>query len=104
MARSPQRDEGGHVDRKRASRTSLWDQIYRAEPVAQWTKYTIRPVAALSSFSVPPGWARSLFALPAGEMPQANFLTPAAIISRFRAWISSIIASVTTDGSNSSGR
>ena len=38
-------------------------------------------------------------ALPAGETPQANFLVPAAIISRLSAWISSIVASVSTDGS-----
>jgi hypothetical protein len=38
-----------------------------------------------------------------GAMPQANFLTPAAIISRFSARISAIIASVTKDGSKSSG-
>jgi hypothetical protein len=31
---------------------------------------------------LPSDWARSVFALPAAEMPQANFLTPAAIISR----------------------
>src|SRR6516164_8281907 len=47
---------------------------------------------------------RTVFALAAGEIPQANFLTPAAIISRLSAWISSIIASVTVDGSKSSGR
>src|SRR5215472_17467595 len=50
------------------------------------------------------GLLRSVFALAAGEMPQANFLTPAAINSRLSTWISSIIASVTTDGSKSSGR
>src|SRR6185436_1642133 len=33
----------------------------------------------------------TVFALPAGEIPHANFLTPAAIISRLSAWISSII-------------
>ena len=46
----------------------------------------------------PSGCFRSVFALAAGEIPQANFLTPAAIISRLSAWISSIIASVTVDG------
>src|SRR5262249_51728567 len=44
------------------------------------------------------------FALAGGAMPQANFLTPAAINSRLSAWISSIIASVTLDGAKSSGR
>src|ERR1700722_16283939 len=53
--------------------------------------------------TLPSGWARSVLALPAGEMPQANFLTPAAIISRLSSWISSIIASVTIDGSKLSG-
>ena len=38
------------------------------------------------------------------EMPQANFLTPAAISSRLSAWMFSIIASVTVDGSKLSGR
>src|SRR6516164_2067828 len=47
---------------------------------------------------------RTVFALAAGEIPQANFLTPAAIISRLSAWMSSIMASVTVDGSKSSGR
>src|ERR1700736_4554990 len=32
--------------------------------------------------TVPSGCPRSVFALPAGEMRQANFLTPAAISSR----------------------
>jgi aspartate carbamoyltransferase catalytic subunit len=36
------------------------------------------------------GRARSVFSLLTGEIPQANFLTPAAIISRLSAWISSI--------------
>src|SRR5262249_33943765 len=54
--------------------------------------------------TVPSGCLRTVFAVPAGEMPQANFLTPAAIISRLSAWISSIIASVTADGAKSSGR
>jgi hypothetical protein len=49
--------------------------------------------------TVPSGCFRTVFALPAGEIPQANFLTPAAINSRLSAWISSIIASVSTDGS-----
>src|SRR5581483_9644600 len=54
--------------------------------------------------TLPLGCLRSVFALAAGEMPQANFLTPAAINSRLSAWISSIIDSVTVDGSKSSGR
>src|SRR5262249_52429396 len=49
--------------------------------------------------TLPSGWARSDLALPAGERPQANFLAPAAINSRFSAWIFSIVASVSTDGS-----
>ena len=53
--------------------------------------------------TLPSGWVRSVFALAGGAMPQANFLTPAAIISRLSAWISSIIASVMVDGSKSSG-
>jgi len=44
--------------------------------------------------TVPSGCFRTVFALLAGEIPQANFLAPAAIISRLSAWISSIIASV----------
>jgi hypothetical protein len=52
----------------------------------------------------PSGCFRTVFALAAGEMPQANFLAPAAINSRLSAWISSIIASVTVDGSKLSGR
>src|SRR6266550_1253334 len=47
--------------------------------------------------TVPSGCFRTVFALLAGEIPQANFLAPAAIISRLSAWISSIIASVTAD-------
>ena len=54
--------------------------------------------------TVPSDCFRTVFALEAGEIPQANFLAPAAIISRLSAWISSIIASVTVDGSKSSGR
>ena len=51
------------------------------------------------------GLLRTVLALAAGEMPQANFLTPAAIISRLSAWISfHPIASVTVDGSKLSGR
>src|ERR1700722_376063 len=49
--------------------------------------------------TLPSGWARNDLALPAGEMPHANFLAPAAINSRLSAWIFSIIASVSTDGS-----
>src|SRR5262245_32694949 len=52
--------------------------------------------------TLPSGCFRSVFALAAGEMPQANFLAPAAINSRLSAWISSIILSVTVDGSKSS--
>jgi hypothetical protein len=48
--------------------------------------------------TLPSGCFRSVFALAAGEMPQANFLAPAAINSRLSAWISSIMASVTVDG------
>jgi hypothetical protein len=54
--------------------------------------------------TVPSDCFRTVFALLAAEIPQANFLTPAAIISRLSAWISSIIASVTADGSKLSGR
>src|SRR5438132_727334 len=43
-----------------------------------------------------------LLHLPDGSQRQS--LAPAAIISRLSAWISSIIASVTADGSKSSGR
>jgi len=40
----------------------------------------------------------------AGPSPQANLLTPAAIISRLSAWIYSITASCCVDGSKLSGR
>jgi hypothetical protein len=39
--------------------------------------------------TLPSGCFRSVFALAAGEIQQANFLTPAAINSRLSAWISS---------------
>jgi hypothetical protein len=48
---------------------------------------------------LPLGWVRSDRALPAGERPATKTLAPAAIISRLSAWISSIVASVSTDGS-----
>jgi hypothetical protein len=45
----------------------------------------------------PSGCARNVVAF--GLKPHANFLTPAAIISLLSAWIASIVASVSRDGS-----
>src|ERR1700733_7100263 len=49
--------------------------------------------------TLPLGCARSDLAPLAGERPATKTLAPAATISRLSAWLSSIIASVSTDGS-----